>query len=96
MHLCLASLHLCTKAALPLCTISATWTPILVLGLCGPTVLRAICKRGEVPQHLAQGPDTLSFLVVQKSHHRGLECLVLHCVVEPVKLHLVFPRAQIS
>lgn len=64
-------------------------------GVWSHTALRAICRCGEVPQHLAQAPDMSSLLVVQKSHHRELECLVLHCVVEPVKLRLVYPRAQI-
>lgn len=92
MHLCLASLHFVCKSSIT--SVECFWSGAGLWycswGCVEPQVLRAFCK------HLAQGPDTRSLLVVQKSHHRELECLVLHCMVEPVQLHLVYPRAQIS
>lgn len=106
---CICALHACIfvyKSSIPsltcVCNVRWYWALILVLGVCeatrglAPFAHMERCLRTSLSRSIVSSCGTLCVRTAQKSHHRGLEGLVLHCVVEPVKLHLVYPCAQIS
>ena len=101
MHLCLTCLHFCLQKQHSLGHL-CLWGKVVLGsntgpgGVLSPTGLRAVCLGTLLPRHVVSSCGPLCVRTAQKSHHRGLEGLVLHCAVEPVKLHLVYPRAQIS